>query len=60
MAVMQDFLDYMTEHDFQPDQALEVATKLALIDITTVKGFVGDFSSGPTVFKFWTVFLNGK
>ena len=53
MAVKQDFLDYMIKHDFQPDQALEAATKLALIDITTVNDFVGYFSSGPTVFHFW-------
>ena len=53
MAVKQDFLDYMTKHDFQPDQALEVAATLALIDITTVKDFVVYFSTGPTVFKFW-------
>ena len=55
MAVKQDFLDYMTKHDFQPDQALEVAAKLALIDITTGTDLVyfSGHIRGPTVFKFW-------
>ena len=54
MAVKQDFIDYIVKHDCQPEQALEVATKLSLIDITTVKDFVGYFSGhheGPTIFK---------
>ena len=57
MLVKQDFEDYIRKHDFQPEQALEVLTKLSLIDITTVKDFVGYFSGhheGPTVFKFWS------
>ena len=54
MVGKQDFVDYIVKHDFQPAQALEVATKLSLIDITTVKDFVGYFSGlheGPTVFQ---------
>ena len=49
-------VDYIARHDFEAGQALEVATKLAAIGITTVKHFVGYFShpnEGPTVFKFW-------
>ena len=50
-------MDYITKHDFKPEQALEVATKLSLIDITTVKDFVGYFSGhheGPRMFTFWS------
>ena len=48
-------MDYITRHDFHPDQANEVATKLLAIDITTVKDVVGYFSGhhdGPSVYKF--------
>ena len=57
MAVKQDSVDYIVKHDFRPEQALELATKLPLIDITTVKDFVGYSSGhheGPTVFKCWS------
>ena len=56
-TVKQDFVDDITRHDFQPEQANEVATKLLAIDITTVKDFVGYFSGhqeGATVYKFWS------
>ena len=55
-GVQQAFVDDMARHGFDAAQALEVATKLAAIGITTVKHFVGYFShgnEGPTVFKFW-------
>ena len=54
-TVKQDFVDYITRHDFQPEQANEVATKLLAIDITTVKDFVAYFRghhNGPTVYDF--------
>ena len=50
------FVDYTARHDLDPAQALEVATKLEAIGITTVKEFVVYFSGhreGPTVYKFW-------
>ena len=56
-TVKQDFVDYITRHDFQPEQANEVSTKLLAIDTTPVKDFVGYFSGhqeGPTVYKFWS------
>ena len=53
MFVKQEFLDFMAKHDFQADQALVVANKLALIDITTVKEILCYFSSGPTVYAIW-------
>ena len=40
MAVKLEFLDFMAKHDFQPDQALVLANKLALINITTIKDFL--------------------
>jgi len=55
-TIQQVFVEYIARHDFDPAQALEVATKLDAIGITTVKDFVGYFSGhheGPSVYKFW-------
>ena len=62
-GVQQVFVDYIARHDFEAGQALEVATKLEAIGITTVKDFVGYFShlnEGPTVFKFWNSIAEWK
>ena len=53
MAVKQEFLKFIAKHDFEPDQALVVATKLSLIGITTAKQVLGYFSYGPTAYFFW-------
>ena len=55
-TIQQVFVEYIARHDFDPAQALEVATKLDAIGITTVKDFAGYFSGhpeGPTVYKSW-------
>ena len=57
------FVDYIVRHDLDPAQALEVATKLEAIGITTVKDFVGYFSGhheGPTVYKCWNSIAEWK
>ena len=53
MAVKQEFPNFMAKHDFEPDQAWAMATKLSQIGIITAKEFLGYFSCGPTVYFFW-------
>ena len=61
-TIQQVFVEYIARHDFDPAQALEVATKLDAIGITTVKDFVGYFSGheGPSVYKFWNSIAEWK
>ena len=53
MAVKQDFLDYMIKHDFQPDQALEVAAKVGIDRHHDRKGLRRLLQQWAHSLKFW-------